>query len=131
MMLLFFLGFNIGTGSVNWVYLAEVTVDKAAGFCAFAQFGMGLVYTLTMEFMIHSKLQAHGTFLLFGAINLAGFFFYLFFVKETRGLSDKQKKSLYNTSQQDINLISGLEMSAQNQKTISDAHLTGSDMLDE
>ncbi len=35
-MLLFFLGFNIGTGSVNWVYLAEVTVDKAAGFCATA-----------------------------------------------------------------------------------------------
>jgi len=36
LMLLFFLGFNIGSGSVSWVYLAEVTVDKASGFCAAA-----------------------------------------------------------------------------------------------
>lgn len=33
-MLLFLVAWNIGNGSVVWVYTAEVAIDKAAGFAA-------------------------------------------------------------------------------------------------
>jgi len=71
---------------------------------------MALIYTLTMEFMIHSKLQAYGTFLLFGGVNLAGFFFFLLLVKETKGLSDKEKKLLYLVQSKKILSATELEM---------------------
>jgi len=89
LMLLFLVGFNVGVGSIVPIYTAEVVTDKASGLCAGGQFGVALIWTLTMEFMIQSKLQAFGTFLLFGSINLLGFFYFLALVKETRGLTDK------------------------------------------
>lgn len=75
--LLFLVGFNIGVGSIVPIYTAEVVTDKASGFCAGGQFGVALIWTLTMKFMIHRKLQAFGTFLLFGSKNLLGFFYSL------------------------------------------------------
>jgi hypothetical protein len=48
-----------------------------------------------MEYMINGAMKAEGTFLLFGGFCLAGTFFVAIFVKETLGLNDSQKKSLY------------------------------------
>jgi hypothetical protein len=36
-----------------------------------------------------------GTFLFYASVTIFGFFFILVFVKETSGLTDKQKKQLY------------------------------------
>lgn len=102
MILVFLVAFNIGSGTVTWVYNAEVTVDKAAGFCVCAQFIMTVIYNLTMEYMINSKLQAFGTFFLFGGISVVGFLFHLILVKETRGLSAKEKKTLYFNENHDL-----------------------------
>jgi len=40
-------------------------------------------------------MSAAGTFLYFAGINFCGFLFLSKFVKETQGLTDKQKKRLY------------------------------------
>ena len=48
-----------------------------------------------MEYMIHSRLQAQGTFFLFGAINTIGLVYFAVLIKETKGLTDIQKKTLY------------------------------------
>ena len=42
-----------------------------------------------------SWLDAQGVFIMFGSITIAGFFFILFFIKDTYGLTDKEKKQLY------------------------------------
>ena len=101
--LLFFIGFfSIGTGSVAWVYCSEVTMDKAAGLVAGSMFGTSLIYTVAMEYMMESRMQAHGTFFLFGGVSIVGSIFVLLFIKETKGLSDKEKKRLFTP-------ISGIE----------------------
>ena len=46
--------------------------------------------------MINSELQIYGSIWYFGVLTLIGFFFCLFFVKETRGLTDLEKKTLYS-----------------------------------
>ena len=46
--------------------------------------------------MINSSLQVQGTIWYFAGLCLLGFFFCLIVVKETRGLTDLQKKMLYS-----------------------------------
>jgi MFS family permease len=58
LILAFIFAFSIGTGSVAWVYCSEVTMDKASGFVIGAMFATSLVYTLTMEYMMASKMKA-------------------------------------------------------------------------
>jgi MFS family permease len=58
LVLVFICAFSIGTGSVAWVYCSEVTTDRASGFVVGAMFTTSLIYTLTMEYMMASKMQA-------------------------------------------------------------------------
>ena len=51
--------------------------------------------------MINSELQIYGSIWYFGVLTLIGFFFCLFFVKETRGLTDLEKKTLYSPKSSD------------------------------
>ena len=44
----------------------------------------------------------HGTIWVYAGINFAGFIFCLIFVKETRGLTDLQKKTLYSPKNHDM-----------------------------
>ena len=75
LILLFICSFNFGTGSVAWVYCSEVTMDKASGFVVGAMFFTSLIYTFAMEYMLASKMQAFGTFILFGGVSLIGALF--------------------------------------------------------
>lgn len=77
------------------MYAAEVAVDTALGLCILALFLSLLEKAITMEFMVHSTMGAHGMFFLLGSITLLGAIFIAVFVKETKGLSDLEKKSLY------------------------------------
>ena len=86
LILLFICAFNFGTGSVAWVYCSEVTMDRASGFVVGAMFGTSLVYTFAMEYMMNSKMEAYGTFFLFGGVSLTGGIFVFIFIKETKGL---------------------------------------------
>jgi len=77
------------------MYAAEVAVDTALGLCILALFLSLLEKAITMEFMVHSAMGAEGMFFLLGTITLIGAVFVLVFVKETKGLSDLEKKQLY------------------------------------
>ena len=79
-----------------WLYIPEVTVDAASGFAAGAQFINAVLLTFTFEFMINSPLKLYGSIWIFCALTFFGFIFCLFFVRETRGLTDLQKKTLYS-----------------------------------
>lgn len=77
------------------MYAAEVAVDTALGLCVLALFLSLLEKAITMEFMVHSAMGAPGMFFILGGVTLLGSAFIQIFVKETKGLSDKQKKQLY------------------------------------
>lgn len=88
MLNLFISAFQLSQGSVAWLYIPEVTVDAASGFAAGAQFINLTLISFTFEFMINSSLDVYGSIWYFGGLTLLGFFFMLFFVRETRGLTD-------------------------------------------
>ena len=76
-------------------------MDAACGFASSAQYINLIIISFTFEFMINSELQIYGSIWYFGVLTLIGFFFCLFFVKETRGLTDLEKKTLYSPKSSD------------------------------
>ena len=83
-------------GAVAFLYISEVCVDVAAGLVLGVMF-LSLTFSmLTFELKIESSLDIHGTIWFYAAITFIGFIFCLFFVRETRGLSDLEKKTLYS-----------------------------------
>ena len=88
MIVLIIFAFHMSTGTMCWVYVPEVCIDRAMGVVvAFQALNLTIV-VFSFEFMINSALQVHGTFWYFSAINFLATLFCLFFVKETRGLTD-------------------------------------------
>ena len=73
-----------------------MTIDAASGFATGAQFINLTLISLTFEYMINSSLKVYGTMWYFAGICLIGFIFCLIFVRETRGLNDKEKKLVYS-----------------------------------
>merc|ERR1712060_17320 len=95
---LFITGFQFSQGSVAWLYVPEVCVDSATGLAVAGQFINLTIISFTFEYMINSALKVHGSLWYFAGLCLLGFIFCLLFVKETRGLTDFQKKTLYSPS---------------------------------
>ena len=92
---IFITAFQFSQGPIAWMYAAEVAVDTALGLCILALFLSLLEKAITMEFMVHSAMGPHGMFFLLGTVTLLGAIFIAVYVKETKGLSDLEKKSLY------------------------------------
>jgi hypothetical protein len=85
----------LSQGCIAWIYCSEVPVDEASGFVMAGQFLLMLILSLSMEFLINSALQIHGTFWMFGIASFFGAFFVNYFIRESKGLTDRQKKRLY------------------------------------
>ena len=88
--------YQLSQGSVAWLYVAEVTVDAASGFSAAAKFINLMIISFTFEYMLNSAMKVHGAIWYFAGMSILGFFFCLCFVRETRGLTDLEKKMLYS-----------------------------------
>jgi hypothetical protein len=89
--LLFEFVINSTLGAVHWVYLPEILNDIQFGFVATIHYVNGVEVALTTEWFI-KLLSPAGTFLFYGIITYMGFVFYLFYIRETKGLADWQKK---------------------------------------
>ena len=92
---LFITFFHMSQGGVAWLYCSEVCIDAAMSFTSNGQFITLIIISFTFEYMINSSMGVHGSLWLFGIISLFGALFMLLFVRETRGKSDKEKKTLY------------------------------------
>lgn len=95
-MVSFILAYYITNGPVIWLYVSEVVVDTALGLCIFTLWATVLVLSLTTNFLMESALKPQGVFWLFSGISVLGSIFCFIFIKETRGLNDKDKKMLYS-----------------------------------
>ena len=92
--ILYIVFFQLTIGNVTYIYTAEVAVDSAAGVALAVQFVNMTLISFTTEYMI-AILQVHGTFLYFGTFCIIGGILSILFVKETKGLTDLERKNLY------------------------------------
>ena len=81
-------------GPIHWVYLPEILNDQQWGLVSSVHYANGVWVSVITEYMIE-YMKPEGTFLFYSIITFFGIFFFVFVVKETRGLSDKEKKLLY------------------------------------
>jgi hypothetical protein len=82
-------------GSLCWVYCSETVVDSALGLCVGSLFGTILILSLTLNYLMASSLNVYGVFWMFAGFAFTGGLFCFFFIKETKGLNDIEKKELY------------------------------------
>eukprot|EP00347_Sterkiella_histriomuscorum_P020023 403339395 len=90
--------YQIFNGPIIWMYLSEVAVDQALAFTFLALWLAYLVIGISTPFMF-TNIGVQGVFFMFGIISLLAAVFCYFFLKETRGLNDKEKKMLYAPKQ--------------------------------
>lgn len=107
---LFIASFQLSQGSTAWLYVPEVCVDAGTGLAVAAQFINLTLISFTFEFMMNSALEVHGSIWYFAGLTSIGFLFVLLFVRETRGLTDLEKKTLYSPKNVEIEQI--IEMAA-------------------
>lgn len=77
-----------------YLYMYEVGVDSTLGICKMGMFSFQLLFVLITPYLI-LNLSSTWTFALFAFFTLLGGLFTSLFVRETAGLSDKEKKRLY------------------------------------
>ena len=91
---LFSASFQNSLGPVFWCYASETCTNKGLSLCVIMNWAGSLVINITLPFMF-SAIGAWG-FAIYGLVAVAGFFFFLIFMKETKGLSMDQCKQIYN-----------------------------------
>ena len=92
MMCVFLLIYQNTSGPVAWNYAGETCCDVALGVSMTVLWGTVFVLNLITQPLMHSALQPYGVFWLFSVCNACAFFFMYFFVAETKGLPDAEKK---------------------------------------
>ena len=94
MIIFFIIIYVIFNGPIIWLYVSEIVSDAALGLCLFTLWSFILLLSLITNFLM-DILTPTGVFWLFGIISLGGAWFTFKYAKETMGLSDKEKKTLY------------------------------------
>lgn len=100
MLLFFLLFYENTTGPVAWLYAAETTIDAALGFILLSLWGTVLLLSfVSPNLMDAGSLGPTNTFYLYAFFQFLGSAYNLVFMKETRGLSDKEKKTLFTPAE--------------------------------
>ena len=88
-LLLFIVFFELSTGPILWLYMAEIMRDKALAVGASLNWTVSLIISLSVPFLL--KVISVGVlFLIFAILTIIGTIFIWFFVKETRGLTQEE-----------------------------------------
>lgn len=94
-MLTYVVFFQGTSGCVTWPYITEVTVDAALGVVGFSGYLVCFILSFSNQPLIESGLHSWGTFWLYGIMCLIATVWMFIYMKETKHLNDKQKKTLY------------------------------------
>lgn len=86
--------FEFGPGPIVWIYISEICNDKATSVGTMNNWVFTLLISLLSPYMLQDWLKSY-TFILFAAISTFGLLFMVCVMKETKGLSEQQVKSLY------------------------------------
>ena len=87
------------TSSLAWVYAAETTTDAGLGFCLFIMYLCIFILTLVCPYLMQPNILGTAcVFFLFAGISFIGSIYYYVFLKETKNLTDREKKDLYQNN---------------------------------
>ena len=92
---IFITAFQFSQGPLSWMYAGEVACDTGLGLSVLALYVSLLDKAITMQFIVNSRMGPTGMFFLLGGVTFLGAIFIHVYVKETKGLTDKEKKELY------------------------------------
>lgn len=90
--------FELGPGPICWIYMSEVMNEKGVSVGTFLNWFFTMIIGLITAPLINS-IGHSATFLIFTATCGSGWLFILFFVKETKGLSECELIELYRPEQ--------------------------------
>jgi hypothetical protein len=88
--------FSFSMGPVAWLYFGEVLSPQGFGVVVLGLWASSIETVFIMEYLLASEMKVAGTMWLFASWNLLCLIFVIFFIKETKGLTDIQKKNLYS-----------------------------------
>ena len=78
-------------GACMHIYVPEICNDTQCGFAFTMHYVSGIEVTATTEWLVY-QLKPEGTFILYSVINFLLFIFFFKNMKESQGLTDKEKK---------------------------------------
>ena len=94
--LAFFFVYHNSTGPVAWLYAIETTIDVAFGVCVFTLWGTSFLLTLICPILMSDiYLGPCNVFFMFSGLSVLGSIYSYIFLRESKGLSDKEKKLLF------------------------------------
>ena len=83
------------TGPIAWVYSAETCTDVGLGVCLLTLWAVVLLEVLTVPTLMNTPIETSGVFFMFTIFGIISAVFVFFFLKETKGLTDQEKRNLY------------------------------------
>ena len=84
------------SGPIAWMYAAETTADVAMGTCLLTLWGTVFILTLVCpKLMEPESLGPSAVFYMFSGISIVATLYCYVFIRETYGMTDKQKKAIY------------------------------------
>lgn len=96
--LFFIFSFQVSSGCITFIYLAEVCVDAGMGVVQVCMFLTNVIMAFSISFLIDSAIGVSGTFWIYAGLNLLATIFCVIFVQETRGKSPLELKRSYSRS---------------------------------
>ena len=92
---LFLTFFEVGIGSVFWVYISEVCSNQGVGLASTTLYAMQLIVGFATPILMNTVFKTGEIFLLFAVCSFVAFLYLSLKMKETVGLLDKELKELY------------------------------------
>ena len=80
--------FSFSMGPVAWLYFGEVLSPQGFGVVVLGLWASSIETVFVMEYLLASEMKVAGTMWLFASWNLLCLIFVIFFIKETKGLTD-------------------------------------------
>ena len=87
--------FQFTLGPLAPLYAAEVCTDVALGAVMITEDVVVLLQDFVTPVLLSSPMQPVGVFLMFGVFSVVGFLFIYFYVPETSGLSEHEKREIF------------------------------------
>lgn len=87
--------FQFTLGPLAPLYAAEVCTDIALGAVMITEDVVVLLQDFVVPTLLDSPMTPAGVFFMFGTFSMAGLMFIFFFVPETKGLSEQEKREIF------------------------------------
>lgn len=96
MVLLFFFIYQNTSSSVAWLYAAETTIDAGMGIVLLTLWATVFVLSIVCPIIMDpGSIGPNITFFIFSGLSVLGGLYSFFFIKETYGKSDREKKLMF------------------------------------